>query len=130
MLNKSVKKISDYILKFLTTGQEVQGKYPYDMRKIETAIQELPDHLKKIIYDFHKAKQYNMGSIHRFWIEAEQITEASLDEDNEVSKVAIADIKMVVKKHTMERDHHGNLVDTQKDDEGWKISQDTYLCRL
>ena len=113
--------LSDYILKFLTTGQEVQGQYPYGMRKIETAIAGLPEHLKKIIYDFHKAKQYNAGSIHRFWIEAEQATEASLDDDFEVSKVAVSDIKMVVKKHTMERDNHGNLVDTQKDHEGWKI---------
>lgn len=118
--------LSDYILKFLTTGQEVQGQYPYDMPKIETAIAKLPEHLKKIIYDFHQAKQYNAGSIHRFWIEAEQATEASLDDDSGICKVAVADLRIVVKKHTMERDHNGNLVDTQKDHEGW----DFYILTL
>ncbi|MGD0465325.1 MAG: DnaJ domain-containing protein [Gammaproteobacteria bacterium] len=112
--------LTDYILKFLTVGQEVQGIYPYNMRSIKEAIQHLPNNLQKIIDDFHKANQDSTGSIHRFWIEAEQITEATLD-DGDVEKVAISDIKMVVKKHTMERDLHGNLVDIPKEHEGWDL---------
>lgn len=113
--------LSDYILKFLTTGQEVQAIYPYDMRSIEKTIEQLPPHLKKIITDFQEAKKHSIGSIHRFWIEAEQITEATEENDHDVYKIALSSMKMVVKKHTMKRDHNGNLVDTQKDHEGWDL---------
>ncbi len=112
--------LTDYILKFLTIGQEVQGTYPYDMRPVQDAIAHLPKKLKKIIDDLHAAQQYKTGSIHRFWIEAEQLSEASLEE-SDIHKVAISDLKMVLKKHTMEWDHNSNLVDTEKDHEGWDL---------
>ncbi len=116
----SAMLLSDYILKFLTIGQEVQGFYPYDLRPIQDAIAHLPQHLKKIIEDFHAASQHKDGSIHRFWIEAEQLSEA-IEETSGVTKVALSDVKMVLKKHTMERDPHGNLVDTIHDHEGWDV---------
>ena len=126
----STMLLSDYILKFLTTGQEVQSKYPYSMCHIKETIEELPSHLKKIVFDFHEAKKYNAGSIHRFWIEVEQVTEASKEDLDDSYKIAISDVKMVVKKHTMERDHNGNLVDTQKDHEGWDLYIFTNLQKL
>jgi hypothetical protein len=113
--------LADYVLKFLTIGAEVQGVHPYDLRPIEEMIKHLPKRLKNIINNFHASQRHNSGSIHRFWIEAEQLSEAVVDDDNGLSRLAITDLKMVVKKHTMERDANGNLVDTQKDDEGWDL---------
>ncbi|KIE05775.1 hypothetical protein NF27_CY00110 [Candidatus Jidaibacter acanthamoeba] len=116
----STALLADYILKFLTMGKEVQGRYPYDIRPIDRMIEHMPEHLKKIIYDFHKAKQSN--SIHRFWIEAEgiDIAEEAKKEVN-VQRVALDHLKMVVKKHKMAFDKDGNLVDLDEKDEGWQF---------
>lgn len=114
--------VTDYILKFLTVGQEVQGKHPYDMRSIDKFIQHLPGYLKKIIYDFHAAN--HSESLHRFWIEAENISVAVEDKEIDNSgiiKFALGELTMVVKKHKMVRDIDGNLVDQEYDEEGWNI---------
>lgn len=117
--------LADYVLKFLTIGAEVQGKYPYDMRPVTEMIEHLPQHLKDIIEKFHASQRHNSGMIHRFWIEAEQISEATQDDENGISRFAMTDMKMVVKKHTMERDVKGELIDTRDDDEG----RDLYILK-
>lgn len=112
--------LTDYILKFLTTGQEVCGKYPYDFRPIQELIAHLPPRLKNIIDNLHATQQHSTGSIHRFWIEAKEISKAEIEKDGKY-KVAICDVKMVVKKHAMRRDHDGNLQDTEQENEGWDL---------
>lgn len=112
--------LTDYILKFLTTGQEVQGIHPFDQRPITQLIAHLPEHLRKIIDDFHQAHHY--GSTHRFWIEAEEVEIISSDEPEEsISRIAVGDIRMVIKKHQMKRDIHGELKDIDDESEGWPI---------
>ena len=114
--------LTDYLLKFLTVGQEVQGRYPYQMRSLDQLTAQLPMPLKKIIDDFHAAQHEE--SLHRFWIEAVEVPVAISDEQLQtagVLRVAASHIKMVVKKHQMKRDMHGELVDKEESDEGWML---------
>lgn len=112
--------LTDYILKFMTTGQEVQGTYPFDQKPIENALSHLPGYLYDIIERYRKAEHH--GAIHRFWIEAEEINVDSQtnDADNSTS-VRLGDVHMVVKKHRMVRDIHGELKDEGNEQEGWPI---------
>ncbi|CAM4428928.1 MAG: hypothetical protein LEGION0403_FIIPPAGN_02740 [Legionella sp.] len=41
--------LTDYMLKFMTTGQEVQGIYPFERQPIENALSHLPPYLYDII---------------------------------------------------------------------------------
>ncbi|CAM2944515.1 DnaJ domain-containing protein [Legionella worsleiensis] len=112
--------MTDYLLKFLTTNQEVQGQYPFEQRSVDQMIEHLPDYLKKIIYDYHK-KQHS-GALHRFWIEAEEqqiVTDEQSDADS--IRIEVGSLKMVLKKHRMERDIHGELKDVGNEDEGWPV---------
>ncbi len=118
--------LTDYLLKFLTVGREVQGCYPYALKPIDDLTGCLPGYLKKIIDDFHGA---NMGSLHRFWIEAEEIP-AAIDYDElknkDIVRFSFGDIQMVVRKHKMLRDVDGNLNDMEEEMEGW----DMYVLSL
>jgi len=60
--------------------------------------------------------------LHRFWIEAEEI-DISEDKANEdgITKIGLGSLKMMVKKHRMERDINGELKDVGNEDEGWPI---------
>ncbi|VVC42867.1 DnaJ domain, partial [Cinara cedri] len=112
--------ITDYLLKFLTVGQEVQCRDPYELRSLDRITSRLPDHLKKVIYDFHASNHEE--SLHRFWIESEEvelaIDDEGLSKDGDVL-FALGNIRMVVKHHKMKRDAEGNLVDKEGEDEGW-----------
>ncbi|NKB46802.1 MAG: DnaJ domain-containing protein [Legionellales bacterium] len=114
--------LTDYILKFMTTYQEVQGRYPYDQRSVSSMLEHLPAYLRKIIDDFHQAP--HSGALHRFWIESETIDVTLFDEENkedDITHVDLGRLRMVVKKHRMERDIHGELKDVSNEDEGWPI---------
>lgn len=113
--------LTDYVLKFMTTNQEVNGQYPFEQRPVASMLQHLPAFLRKIIDDFHLA-QHN-GSLHRFWIEAEEI-DISLDEPSSQqgnTKIGLGSLRMVVKKHRMVRDINGELKDVGNEDEGWPV---------
>lgn len=113
--------LTDYILKFMTTNQEINGLYPFEQKPVASMLQHLPAYLRKIIEDFH-AEQHS-GALHRFWIEAEEI-DISIDEassNEEITKMALGSLKMMVKKHRMERDINGELKDVGNEDEGWPI---------
>ena len=71
--------LADYLLKFLTTGSQVQALPPYAMRPLDDLIRPLPPHLKKIITDFHN-HQTAEESAHRFWIEIDDFPITALDE--------------------------------------------------
>ncbi len=114
--------LTDYVLKFLTTNQEIQGQYPFDQRPVSSMLEYLPEYLRQIIKDFHD--EQHVGALHRFWIEAEEI-DISQAEDvttgNDITKISLGNLKMVVKKHRMERDIHGELKDVGNEDEGWPV---------
>ncbi|WP_428412143.1 AHH domain-containing protein, partial [Legionella sp.] len=112
--------LTDYMLKFMTTGQEVQGIYPFDRQPIENALSHLPDYLCDIIKRYREAEHH--GAIHRFWIEAEEINvDTQTDEADNSTSMRLGEMRMVVKKHRMERDIHGELKDVSNEDEGWPI---------
>ena len=114
--------LTDYVLKFLTTNQEVQGQYPFDQRPVAPMIQHLPEYLRKIIDDFQNEQHF--GSLHRFWIEAEELDISLSDveiKNDDITRIGLGNLKMIVKKHRMERDIHGELKDVGNEDEGWPI---------
>ncbi|MGL9778988.1 MAG: hypothetical protein ACR5K5_01810, partial [Wolbachia sp.] len=112
--------LTDYFLKFLTVGQEVQRRDPYELRSLDRITSRLPDHLKKVIYDFHASNHEE--SLHRFWIESEgvelAVDDEGLSKDGDIL-FALGNIRMVVKHHKMKRDAEGNLVDKEGENEGW-----------
>jgi curved DNA-binding protein CbpA len=112
--------LTDYVLKFLTVGQEVQRRGPYDFRPLDEITKKLPAYLKKIIDDFHESN--HKEAVHRFWIESEAVPYAIDDKElntNGNVLFAFGDIKMIVKHHRMVRDVDGNLVDKEGEGEGW-----------
>lgn len=114
--------LTDYILKFLTTGQEVQGYYPFAQQPVDNMIQHLPGYLRKIIKDFQSTQ--HSGQLHRFWIEAEELNlfvDEQGQDENKTTRIGVDTVKMVVKKHRMERDINGELHDVLDDEEGWPI---------
>lgn len=114
--------LTDYVLKFLTTHQEVQGQYPYEQKPVDQMISYLPAYLRKIIDDFHH--EQHSGTTHRFWIEAEEIDVLLSDEtfsSGDIVQIELDNLRMVVKKHRMERDIHGELKDVGEKNEGWPI---------
>lgn len=114
--------LTDYILKFMTTYQEVSGQHPFDQRPVDNMLSHVPKYLRQIIEAFQE-KQH-MGALHRFWIEAEEINLSLSDEQvepKEIKRIRLGDLKMVVKKHRMERDLNGELKDVGNEDEGWPI---------
>ena len=114
--------LTDYLLKFFTIKQEVQGKHPYAMRSLNHLTRHLPLYLKKIIDDFHSAQQSE--SLHRFWIEAVELPVGYSVEkkgwfNHETHRFALGPLRMVVRKHCMARDINGNLIDVEEAEEGW-----------
>ncbi|WP_218813548.1 DnaJ domain-containing protein [Rickettsiella endosymbiont of Dermanyssus gallinae] len=113
--------LTDYLLKFLTVGQEVQRRDPYQLRSLDEITQHLPDYLKKVITDFHAS--HHEESLNRFWIESEEV-DLAIDDGNANKDgtvlFALGDLKMVVKHHKLKRDAEGNLVDKEGEDEGWE----------
>lgn len=112
--------LTDYLLKFLTTNQEVQGEYPFEQRDVAHLIKHLPQYLRQIIYDYHEAS--GVGALNRFWIEAETIDYAVTGErSDEPFTLELGRMRMVVKKHRMKYDVHGKLQDEGDEQEGWPI---------
>ena len=111
--------ITDYLLKFFTTGQEIQGRHPYDMKSLENLTQKLPRYLKDIIENYQTSPSTH--GLHRFWIEAGEINVAVNESKEDVVQYAYDDLQMVVKKHKMFRDVDGEIHDLGADieDEGW-----------
>ncbi len=111
---------TDYLLKFFTVGQEIQGTYPYQFRSLNSLTEHLPLYLKNVITDFHATQQSE--SPHRFWIEATSVKvcfDEKNYEENDKQKIRLHDVSMLVKKHKMRRDENGHLVDDAEDLEGW-----------
>ena len=114
--------LTDYILKFITTNQEVQGEYPFEQRPVAQMVQHLPLRIRQIFNNFHQAQ--HASSMHRFWIEAEEVDVSISNETlptGDTTRIYIGELTMVVKKHLMERDIHGELQDVGNEDEGWPI---------
>ncbi|KTD65105.1 J domain-containing protein [Legionella shakespearei] len=114
--------LTDYMLKFMTTNQEVCGQYPFDQRPVANMLSHVPKYLRQIIEAYQQSQ--HSGALHRFWIEAEEINLSLSDgqvEPKDITRIRLGNLKMVVKKHRMERDLNGELKDVGNEDEGWPI---------
>ena len=130
--------LTDYFLKFMTVGHEVNGQYPYNMRPVREMISHFPTHLKLIIEQFQDAQKDE--SAHRFWIEACPVNAFLPVQErgnDETTRIMVPEIHMIVKKHLLRRSASGALVDDQNEpDEGWhlyrfdKLPGQNKLCEL
>ncbi|CAF1247483.1 unnamed protein product [Didymodactylos carnosus] len=112
---------ADYLLKMLSTGTEVCSEPPFEMRQtVDGFLKRLPEWLKQELKPIDERKDsVIIDSVHRFWIEAGEITyEHTFDENNGVITYYLSDVPMCVKKQLMKYDEEGNLIDnTSKPDE-------------
>ncbi|KAH7709880.1 hypothetical protein AAVH_22845 [Aphelenchoides avenae] len=139
---------TDYILKSLTVGVEIQrignrveeateaaeaevsegGNAPdkglYAMRDLRPLIESLPSPLKTAILDFH-ANERSQRALSRFWIESEP-TPVSVEQRGSGVTYLLGDTPMRVKTEMMFRNELGKLEDAKDSDlPGWPITSVT-----
>ncbi|CAF3720979.1 unnamed protein product [Rotaria sp. Silwood1] len=105
---------ADYLLKMITTGTEVCAIAPFPMEKESNVLRRLPRHLQELLKPLHqREKTKNLwGNAHRFWIEAGNlIYERQVNNAQSEIIYRLGDVKMFVKKHLLEYDEQGNLID-------------------
>lgn len=108
---------ADILLKMLTMGVEVSGNAPFKLRDAdENLLKRLPERLRKKFKDLRNESTSTSERVHRFWIQAGDLEYFTNEQDNEVT-FTFGKCEMSVQKHLMQRDHNGNLVDTDNDND-------------
>ncbi|CAF3849068.1 unnamed protein product [Rotaria sp. Silwood1] len=105
---------ADYLLKMISTGVEICSEPPFQMRDASDGfMKRLPEWLQEQLKPIDQRKDcVIMNSVHRFWIEAGEITyEHEFDENNNIITYYLGDVPMCVKKQLMQYDEQGNLID-------------------
>jgi hypothetical protein len=106
---------TDYLLKFFSTGTEVSSYAPFEMRNSSHLQERLPSHLKTATTSIPERKGgMSRGTAHRFWIEAEEIPTQEQRTEQFLS-ITYGKPTMVIKKHLLQLDDAGNLVDADVD---------------
>ncbi|CAF4053785.1 unnamed protein product, partial [Rotaria sp. Silwood1] len=98
----------------ILTGVEIYSEPPFQMRDASDGfMKRLPEWLREELKPIDQRKDcIIMNSVHRFWIEAGQITyEHQYDENNNIITYYLSDVPMCVKKQLMQYDEQGNLID-------------------
>ncbi|CAF3932296.1 unnamed protein product [Rotaria sp. Silwood1] len=98
----------------ILTGVEIYSEPPFQMRDASDGfMKRLPEWLREELKPIDQRKDcIIMNSVHRFWIEAGQITyEHQYDENNNIITYYLSDMPMCVKKQLMQYDEQGNLID-------------------
>jgi hypothetical protein len=111
---------TDYLLKFMTTGMEVNSKWPFPMRPAsEGFMQRLPKRLQDLLKPLEmRDKVFSRGHIHRFWIEAgDPVYEWEVNEKTNEIIYRISDVPMYVKQHLMKYDDEARLIDDKQFDD-------------
>lgn len=109
---------TDWLMKMFSLQTEISAKAPFAFRSADEGLfKRIPERVKNRFKDISKDKPETAGRLHRFWIEAEELVFHKNDTaENEIT-YTFSKCTLSVKKHMMERDKHGNLVDKEKDDE-------------
>ncbi|CAF3176140.1 unnamed protein product [Rotaria sp. Silwood2] len=105
---------TDYLLKFMTTGMEINSKWPFPMRETsEGFMKRLPKRLQGLLKPIEmRNKLFSRGNMHRFWIEAgDPIYECTISKETNEIIYRIGDVPMYVKQHLLRYDDEGTLVD-------------------
>lgn len=118
---------TDYILKFFTTGVEVNPNPPFLIRSAQEGLmQRLPDRLKRLMVPI-QGHRGGKGQAHRFWIEAGEIPFKKETQSNEDTiRVYFGAVPMKIKKHLLRKDSNGKLVD---DDDPYDDSIEAKFAR-
>ncbi len=108
---------ADLLLKKWSMLTDISSKAPFALKHAqEGLLKRLP---KKLIKKFIKLQDdlpEMAGKIHRFWIQAGDLTYYENISKN-VKTIKLSECKMSVEKHRMVRDKNGKLVDTDEDNE-------------
>ena len=123
---------TDYLLKFMTTGMEINSKWPFPMRLgSEGFMQRLPQRLQELLKPLQMRENFfNRGRIHRFWIEAgDPIYECSVDEKTTEIIYRLSDVPMHIKQHLMKYDDEGKLVDDEQFDNEPDLSREVQFVK-
>lgn len=113
---------SDIILKELGMGVEVSAKAPFAFKDAEeNLLKRFPTRIQNLFKDHYQEKhdqKYWKEVCHRFWIEAGDLPyTVNQTENGKKISYQFGKCVMSVKKHLMERDKEGNLIDAEKDDD-------------
>jgi curved DNA-binding protein CbpA len=123
---------TDYLLKFMTTGMEINSKWPFPMRRTsEGFINRLPKRLQDLLKPLQiRDKLFSRGHIHRFWIEAGNPTyEWVVNEKTNEIIYRISDVPMYVKQHLMKYDDEGKLIDDKRFDDKPDYSREAQFVK-
>lgn len=123
---------TDYLLKFITTGMEINSKWPFPMRLgSEGFMQRLPQRLQELLKPLQMREKFlSRGNIHRFWIEAgDPIYECSVDETTTEIIYRLDDVPMHVKQHLMKYDDEGELIDHKQLDNEPDFSREAQFVK-
>ena len=123
---------TDYLLKFMTTGMEINSCWPFPMRlSSEGFMQRLPQRFQELLIPLQMRENFfSRGRIHRFWIEAgDPIYECSVDEKTTEIIYRLSDVLMWVKQHLMKYDDEGKLVDDGRYDDEPDFSREAQFVK-
>lgn len=107
---------ADYLLKSFSVGMEVSAKPPFIQRSCKTGlISHLPSHLQEILKPVTERGNYSRNNMHRFWIQADELTYEVEDRNGDKLTFKLGEPKMVVRTHPLFHGKDGNLEDTEED---------------
>jgi hypothetical protein len=114
--------LTDDVLKFITTGYQVQFVHPFEIKPIDTLLDRIEKQspiLAQSIREYHRHSK--PGTAHRFWIEQAEMPYTVDDSKEGHLSYCFGKSPMYVRTHCLIRDLLGNLVDDTQAIEGWPI---------
>lgn len=114
---------TDYVLKFITMGYQVQFVHPFEIKSIASILDKIAIQspaLAQAIRQYYATSQ--PGTAHRFWIEQGELPFTSdTDQEAGTTSYGFGELPMHVRTHCLLRDLAGELVDDEASTEGWPI---------
>ncbi len=105
---------ADYLLKSFSVGVEVSAIPPFNQRPCkEGLIAHLPPHLKEVLKPISE-RGYNQNKMHRFWINAIELTVSVDQHGDSVKEFKLGEPKMAIKTHPIAPGRDGKLKDTEE----------------
>ena len=107
---------TDYLMKSFSVGSEVSSVPPFKQQPCSEGLTaKLPHHLRLAIRPICE-RGSSRGSIHRFWIQAEELVYDSKQTDLQI-QFNVGKPKMTIRSHPLIPGLDGILQDTQEDDD-------------
>jgi hypothetical protein len=114
---------TDYVLKFITTGYQVQFVHPFEIKSIASILDKIATQspaLAQAIREYYATSK--PGAAHRFWIEQGELPFTSdVDQEAGTKSYGFGELPMHVRTHCLLRDLAGELIDDEASVEGWPI---------